>query len=170
MSGTCRGPLVLVGLALAGGSAATTISAASPRLVPCGQVIDSTASPRQGGYRVVLGAVSVPPTYLPQVVPTHTNPWRFWRKAALIVRASRGPVAISVPEAWRTRVAVVWGNSGGPYARLRIAKCSPRSRSRQWNVYAGGFYLRSRSTCAPLIVRVGGRAGTVRFGLGRSCA
>jgi hypothetical protein len=56
---------------------------------------------------------------------------------------------------------------------LRIASCplvregaGPRPR---WNAYAGGFYLRTRSVCVPLVVRVGGRSRTVRFGVGRPC-
>ena len=49
-----------------------------------------------------------------------------------------------------------------------IARC-PVSPPKVWNAYAGGFYLRSRSACVPLKFRVGRRAKTVRFGLGKRC-
>ena len=87
-------------------------SAASPtsgRTVPCGESIDSTRFPYIGSsrpqdrYRLVLGAVSVPPAYLAQVVPTGETPWAYWRKAGLVVRADGRAVSISVPPAWRGR-------------------------------------------------------------------
>jgi hypothetical protein len=136
--------------------------------VSCDRIILRVGSGRAGGYRVVLGVVSVPPAYEPQVVRSLRRSWPFWRKAGLVVRGDAGPVLVSVPKAWRTRAAITWGNSG-IVSRLRIARC-PALQPKVWNAYAGGFYLRSRSACVPLTFRVGQRAKTVRFGLAKRCA
>jgi hypothetical protein len=135
--------------------------------VSCDRIIGHVGSGHAAGYRVVLGVVSVPPAYEPQVVPTGNRPWAFWRKAGLVVRGGAGPVVVSVPQAWRTRAAITWGNAG-IVSRLRITPC-PALPPKVWNAYAGGFYLRSRSACVPLTIRVGRRAQTVRFGLARRC-
>jgi hypothetical protein len=140
---------------------------AAPPTVSCDQIIGRAASGGAGGHRVVLGVVSVPPGYLRQVERVHIGPWRAWRKAGLVVRANAPPVLVSVPKAWRTRAAIIWGDSAIVGA-LRIAPCSAFP-SKAWNAYAGGFYLRSRSACVPLIFSVGPRRQTVRFGLGRRC-
>jgi hypothetical protein len=91
-----------------------------------------------------------------------------WRKAGLAVRGNAPPVDVTVPKAWRTRAAITWGDSAIVSA-LRIAPCAPFLPPKVWNAYAGGFYLRSRTACVPLIFRVGQRRQTVRFGLGRRC-
>jgi hypothetical protein len=130
-------------------------------------VILRVRSGRAGGYRVVLGVVSVPPAFLEQIVSSGNRQWPYWRKAGLVVRAGAPPVTVSVPRAWRTRAAITWGNSTGIVHVVRVASC-PAARS-AWNAYAGGFYLRSRSACVPLRVTVAGRSAIVRFGLGRRC-
>jgi hypothetical protein len=121
-------------------------------------------------YRLVLGVVSVPPAYLAQIVPTGEWPWRYWRKQGLVVRASGESVTISVPAAWRSRAAIAWGygGKGEPFSSVRIAGCGSDKTSGR--AYSGGFYLRSRSACVPLIFRVGPRSATVRFGLGQRCS
>ena len=40
----------------------------------------------------------------------------------------------------------------------------------QGYAYSGGFFLRSRAACVPLVFRVGSRSAVVRFGVGRRCA
>jgi hypothetical protein len=118
--------------------------------------------------RLVLGAASVPPAHLEQVVATHQQPWSYWRKAGLVIRSGSERVTVSVPRRWQNRAAIVWGNGGdGVFSSVRITGCGFNPHS--GNAYAGGFYLRSPSACLPLIVRVGTRAATVRFGLGRRC-
>jgi hypothetical protein len=77
-------------------------------------------------------------------------------------------VTVTVPKAWRNRLAISWGNRPGFFSTIRIASCS--AGPKPWNAYAGGFHLRSRSACVPLVFRVGRRSATVRFGLGRRCA
>jgi hypothetical protein len=168
---------VTAALALLASLAAMATSGSPPaqRTVPCAEIIDSTRFPYLGGsrpqqrYRLVLGSVSVPPAYLKQIVATRERPWRYWRKAGLVVRADGTAVVISVPKAWRKRAAIAWGYGGhGPFSSLRIAGC--RGDPHEGNAYSGGFYLRSSSACVPLVFRVGARSATVRFGLGRRCA
>jgi hypothetical protein len=164
----------LTGLALVAAvccAAAFGPSAASlTPVVPCDEIILDTKFPyRTDGYRVVLGSVAVPPSYLRQVVPTHTTPWAYWRKAGLVVRAGAPRVTVTVPRAWRTRAAVTWGNgsAGHDSASLAIASCA--GRASVGHAYAGGFYLRSASACVPIVFRAGPRQATVRFGIGRRC-
>jgi hypothetical protein len=157
-------------LSVAAGAAAR--AAAPPVLtVPCAEIAGPVKSPRVDGYRVLLGQVSVPPAYLPQVVRVHGDePWTFWSKAGLVVRSGRLPVLVTVPKAWRSRVAITWGNRPGILSAIRIAACPSLLSPWGWHGYAGGFYLRSRSACVPLTFRVGSRSATVRFGIGRRCA
>jgi hypothetical protein len=162
--------VIIITLALAGltGAAARSASSPQPPTVTCDSIILTVGSGRAGGYRVVLGVVSVPSAYLPQVVRTRGGRWPYWRKAGLVIRGGSPPVTVSVAKGWRDRAAITWGNSGDVSA-LRIASCPPYEAKR-WNAYAGGFLLRSRSACVPLVFQVGDRRTTVRFGLGRHCA
>ena len=170
---------LIAALALAAltGGAARPSPSPPPSTVACDNVILHAKFPHAtSGYRLVLGVVSVPPAHLPNVYSTHRRPWRYFRKAGLVVRADRGPVVVSVAKAWRNRVAISWGGAGG--SALRIARCSTKYELRDkdangapkmGNAYAGGFHLRSRSACVPLIFRAGTRSAVVRFGLGRPC-
>lgn len=143
----------------------------SAPLVTCSNTAGTEQLGESYGYRVVLGIVSVPPAYLKQVGSTRTwvsstGPWRYWHKAGLAIRAGRVPVSVTVPMAWRSRAAITWGDSG-IVSSLRLAACP--SPPNVWNSYAGGFYLRTRSACVPLVFRTGSRSTTVMFGLGRRC-
>ncbi|MET0562297.1 MAG: hypothetical protein ABW114_02505, partial [Gaiellaceae bacterium] len=115
---------------------------------------------------LVLNTFSVPPAYLRQVVHVGGS-WPYWRKTRLVIRGGAPAVTVTVPRAWRSRAAIIWGNAGTPASSLRFASCA--GRAREGRAYAGGFYLRSRSCCVPLVFRVGARAATVRFGVGRRC-
>ena len=171
-----RAPIVAatVALLLAAVAAASSHSAlqSAPRAVPCSEIIATTKWPYIGNrdpryrYRSLLGAVAVAPAYISQVVRQREGSWYF-AKAGLVVRAGGGPLRVSVPLAWRKRAAITWGGNTGITNSLRIARCG--SDSNRGNAYAGGFYLRSRSACLPLIFRAGSRSTTVRFGLGRRC-
>jgi hypothetical protein len=162
--------VVLAVLAAAFGPAwVTTAAGTHPavRTVPCSQVIDHPKFPyRSGGYRLVLGAFSVPPAYLRQVVHVGGT-WPYWRKAGLVIRADAPAVTVTVPRAWRSRAAIIWGNAASPVGSLRFASCA--GRASQGRAYAGGFYLRARSGCVPLVFRVGARSATVRLGVARRC-
>jgi len=134
----------------------------------CDEVIQNTSFPyRSGRYRPVLAALSVPPAYLPQVVETRQRRWSHWSKSGMVVRAGVGPVTVSVPAAWRDRLAIVWGNAGGPYTTVVFPRCG--GPTTVGHAYAGGFYLRAPSACVPLLVRIGTRSQLVRFGLARRC-
>jgi hypothetical protein len=152
-----------------GSSLAASSSARVPptRRVPCGEASALRSAQVSRGRRV-LGMVVVPPRYLPQVVKLPTKPWRYWTKAGIAIRAGSAPVGITVPVAWRDRAAIVWGNGPDLFSSLRIDSCASQLGA-TWNGYAGGFYLQARSACVPLIVRVGARTATVRFGIGRRC-
>jgi hypothetical protein len=134
--------------------------------VPCRDVIGQAKTGHDGGYRVVLGVVSVPPARLTQVVATGSRPWHYWRKAGLVIHAGNAPVTVTVSPAWRTRAAFVWGGSGVVHS-LRFAACP--SPAGVWNAYAGGFYLRARRACVPLVFMVDRRLQVVRFGIGAAC-
>jgi hypothetical protein len=136
-------------------------------VVTCDQIILQPKSPFADGYRRVLGVISVPQAYIPQVVRNPRGRWPYWEKAGLIVRASRSPVTVSVPQAWRERGAITWGNNNPVVSSLRLAPCP--SPSNVWNAYAGGFFLRSRGACVPLVFQVGQRRKLVRFGIDRRC-
>ena len=158
-------------LALAGAMtlAATAARANAPPTVSCTGIVGRVRSGHAGGNRVVLSTVSVPPEYLPQVGPSRNKAWPFFTKRGLAVRGDSPAVVVTVPKAWRRRVAITWGDSAIA-SGLRIASCSAFLPPKVWNGYAGGFYLRSRSACVPLIFRVGRSAKTVRFGLAKQCA
>ena len=119
-------------------------------------------------YREVLDHVSVPGIYIPQTVRVDEGRWRYWSKAGLVVRSGSETVTVIVPATWRGRAGITWGNGGnGVMGSLRIAGCGTDPDIA--NAYAGGFFLRTRSACIPLVFRVGGRSETVRFGVGRRC-
>jgi hypothetical protein len=136
--------------------------------VPCREVIGVTPFPyRSGGYRAVLDDVSVPPKRMAQVVRSNRGRWLYWRKAGLVVRAGAGPITVTVPRTWRSRAAITWGSGADPTSSLQIASC--RGSAGTGHAYAGGFYLRARAACVPLVFHIRGRAATVRFGIGRRC-
>ena len=124
------------------------------------------ADAASGGQRIVLDAISVPPVYLRQVARTGEQAWPYWTKAGVSIEAGSPTVTISVPTAWRARVAIAWGLQG-PVSAQRFAPCAPPPT--YWNGYVGGFFLKERSACVPLKIRIGKRIKTVRFGIGRHC-
>lgn len=145
---------------------------AAPRAEPtvgCDRIALRTRTGVEDGFRVLLGAVSVPGSrYIAaEAVRTRAQDWPYFRNAGLAVRAGTVAVRVEVPEGWRDRVALSWGGSGASTS-VRFAAC-PAASGRVWNAYAGGFYLRSRADCVPLHVRVGGTSTTVRVGVGRGC-
>jgi hypothetical protein len=165
--------LLVAGLAAMTGGAAWSASVSRTRTVPCDERVAQTRFPYVGNsraafqYRTLLDAVSVPPAYAYQVVPTYEQLWAYHRKSGLVVRANGVSVTISVPKSWRSRVAISWGNKPGYFTSVRFVGCG--SQPNVGNAYAGGFSLRSASACFPLTVRVGHRSATVRFGLGKQC-
>jgi hypothetical protein len=133
--------------------------------VGCDQIIRETNAPDR---TIVLGMIAVPPAYLPGANPTGSEPWRYYWKYSLAIRANSPAVIVTIPQASRYAAAISWGNGLGPLTSLRLLSC-PRQLG-SWNVYAGGFYLRSAAGCVPVVFAVGRRAVTLRFGLGRRCS
>ena len=157
-----------IALAAALGAGAAISQAAEPT-VSCDRIVLRERSGTEDGFRLLLGAVSVPgDRHLAGLTTASTGRgWTHFRNAGLAVLAGTPSVSVSVPEGWRDRVAVSWG--GSPAASsVRFAPCGG-SGLRAWNAYSGGIHLRSRADCVPLVVRVGGLSTTVRVGVGRAC-
>jgi hypothetical protein len=144
----------------------TTPTGAQPLVVACDQIIIQANSPPAGDRRV-LGVIAAPPAYIPQVVNTPGKRWPYMEKAGLVLRAARSPVTVTVPQAWRTRAAITWGNGKPAVSSLRFAPCP--SPPNVWNHYPGGFFLSSHGACVPLVFQVGQRRKLVRFGIDRRC-
>ena len=134
-----------------------TVSCSNLRVAPAVVTAD--------GRRVVLGTVSVPPVHIERVERGHDG-WAYVTKAPIYIEAGSPVVRISVPKAWRKRVAIAWGLYG-PVSAQRIGACAPPAT--YWSGYGGGFFLKERSACVPLAIQVGQRSTTVRFGIGRRC-
>ena len=150
-------------------AAASAHASSGTRTVSCSSIIKPVGEVSWRPTRIVLDVVDVPPAYIRQTYATKEARWRYWSKVGIVVRADSPNVSISLPPAWRTRAAITWGNAG-PASALRIRSCPPSSSLGDWNPYSGGFLLRSKSACVPLVFRVGERTQTVRFGVGRRCA
>ena len=158
--------LIFPALAAVGAQSADS---APPSIASCEQIALHLRSGSEDGYRIVLGRVGIPDE-------EHTSrrtarnggaQWPYFRRVGLVVRGGTSPVTVTVPEGWRDRVAISWGDTPA-VSSLQIASCGT-SVSKPWNAYAGGFHLRSRADCVPLDIRVGGRSTSVRFGVGRAC-
>ena len=163
--------LALISLALlsvlAAGAWAATPAYAEPT-VSCDGIVLLNRTVAGEGFRVLLGAVSVPGSRQLAHSSTATpgRRWRYFRSAPIAIRAGTAAVTVSVPEGWQDRVALSWGASPTSGA-LHFAPCG--SPKRTWNLYSGGFHLRKSGDCVPLLVTVGGMSTTVRVGLGRAC-
>jgi hypothetical protein len=129
--------------------------------VGCDQTIPQHGPP---GGRLVLGVLAAPPAHLEQGAPTADQPWSYFSKYGIAIRANSPTVLITVPQAWRQRAAIGWGNNIGGVSSLRLVSC-PRQLG-PWNAYAGGFYLRSASGCVPLVFNIGRQTATLSFVIG----
>ena len=164
---TCMLSIVLLG-ALVTAAEAGTAAPAEPT-VSCDRIVLRSRSGAEDGFRILLGAVSVPGSrhLAHRATTTPDRHWRYYRNAGIAIRAGTSAVRVTVPEGWRDRVAISWGDSPAS-SSLRFAPCG-RSPAGAWNSYSGGFHLRTRGDCVPLIVTVGGMSTTVRIGVGRAC-
>ena len=145
----------------AGDGRPRTVPLASPQTVGCDQIIQRVDQP---GGRLVLGVLAVPPARLELAAPTAAQPWAYFAKYGIAIRAGSPAVLITVPETWRHRAGIGWGNNLGVVSSLRLLSC-PRQLG-AWNVYAGGFYLRSPSGCVPLVFHIGRQTATLTFAIG----
>jgi hypothetical protein len=143
------------------------------RTVPCAEMIDTVRFPHVGSVeypsQLVLGAASAPGRFIPQSSPTGSPPWMHFSKWGMVIRGGPGAdVSVTVPHAWRDRVAISWGNAGhSVYHTLRFARCGDDGT--RGHAYAGGFLLRRAAACVPLRFRVGMRTKLVWFGIVRRC-
>jgi hypothetical protein len=119
-------------------------------------------------YRLVFGDVAMPPGRLPPLGRSGRTAWPYGEKTGFQFHGGGPPVTITVPEAWRDRVAVfgVTSRPLGFASTVRIPSCPPRSA---WDTYVSAFYTRSRTACVPLQVQVKHETVTLWFGLGRRC-
>lgn len=142
---------------------------ATARTVACDRIVLRERTGAEDGFRILLGAVSIPgaPHLARKVDRAQKRPWPYYRNAGIAVRAGSSGVRISVPEGWRNRVALSWGDTPA-VSMLRFEPCAG-SAARAWNAYSGGIHLRLRGDCVPLHVHVGGMSTTVRVGVGRAC-
>jgi hypothetical protein len=150
-------------------SAGTTAgrAAAPPMHVGCDQIIDRTTRPFAGGYRRVLGVIAAPPPYIPQVVRNDDEHWPYWEKSGMVIHAGPEPVVVRIPARWQERAAITWGNGLPPAHAIRFAACP--SPPGVWNAYAGGFLLKSRGACLPLVFEVGRERRVVQVGIHVRC-
>jgi hypothetical protein len=162
---------VIIGVAVL--AVFTASSAAAGQFVPtvrCGEIGLYSKTGEGEGYRKVLGAVSAPPRYIAggTVKVPSSDGFSYWSKAGIWIHASNdAAVTVSLPKEWRARARIVWGAPGTAATAVRFEPC--RSLGAAWDGYAGGFLLRSKSACIPLVFAVGNRRATLRFGIGRHC-
>ena len=150
-------------------------ASAGERTVSCAEVIDQVRVPYLGNRdpryraRLALDVVSAPPAEIPQSSRTESRPWTHFSKWGLVVRGGRGAdVSVTVPPAWRHRVAISWGNAQSRvFHTLRFPRCG--GASARGNAYAGGFFLRRAADCVPLRFRVGRETALVWFGIVKKC-
>ena len=145
----------------AGHGRSPTARLASPQTVGCDQIVAQVGQP---GGRIVLGVLAAPPAQLERAAPTDARPWTYFAKYGIAVRTGSPAVLITVPEAWRHRAGIGWGNNLGVADSLRLLSC-PRPPG-AWNVYVGGFYLRSPAGCVPLVFHIGRQTATLTFDIG----
>jgi hypothetical protein len=96
------------------------------------------------------------------VVDPSSAPFSHWSKAGLWIRASNTDVTVSLPKEWQDKARIVWGAPGTPATAVRFGPCP--SKVATWDGYSGGFLLRAKSACLPLISAVGDSRTTLRFG------
>ncbi|MBA2764159.1 MAG: hypothetical protein H0U42_05675 [Thermoleophilaceae bacterium] len=148
-----------------------TVPVASGASIPDASCEESIGGARYSGTdegaRVVLGVISVPPEYRPEgAAPSGDETWMYSAELDLVLRADQPPIEIGVPKEWRNRVAISLGNTTIVQS-LRFPSCP--NNGLPWNAFTGTVYLKVRTACVPLTLRVGRQTATVRFGIGKRC-
>lgn len=133
--------------------------------LPCNQVID-TSGPPYSGWTKVLGKVWLPRHTLGSgTTDDVADGERHWFKQGLAIRAG-STLTLTVPDAWRGRLAIGWGSPAQPSEQVTIDGC--RYARGKWLAYAGGYWV-DRPACVPLVVSSGARRTTVHIPLGEDC-
>jgi hypothetical protein len=165
-----------IGVAACGGNeeptSEPTVETASSSDVPVVPCATSLGGARYSGTelddRLVLDVVYVGAGYKGDAAtPSGAKNWPYFAETGLTVRADAPAVQITVPEEWRDRAAISWGNKK-PVHSLRFPSCP--SYGLPWNVFDGGFHLRGRTACVPLLFTSEGKQATVPFGIGTRCS
>jgi hypothetical protein len=157
--------IVVSGLGALAALAASSALASDARPAPTARVLGSDAiSARSvaGSYTVILGRVGLQTSGTLQAVHLPGDPFPWWAKSGLEVARGSSPVVISIPAAWRSRVAIGWNNRGGAEAAVeRVDACSASA----WLAYPGGFHVTAKG-CVPVDVSVGSRHQRVYVAVG----
>jgi hypothetical protein len=140
------------------------------KVVTCNDVTRVGDAPGRR-LRVLFGRVAVPrqnALLQPHAAPAN-RPLPDYAKQGLQLHASRQPVEVVVPIRWRTRLAVGWGETGGPQQAsvVRVLPCR-RVLGHDWLTYPGGYFVRAPA-CVPLVIRTGPKTARVRLSVGRRC-
>jgi hypothetical protein len=156
--------VVLLGAADA---VASTTATAKRVLAPCAASTLHSSFP-VAGSRTVLPNAAVPPrdSAAASVGRVRQGPWRYFLKGAVFLRNGSGPVTATIPPAWRSRVAISWGNDGFGDT-VKFTSC-PAVVPGAYG-WTGGFYFNTRGGCVPVIFSSGKTTRRVIFGLGGSC-
>ena len=101
---------------------------------------------------------------------------KLFAKDGLLIRRGAS-FDLVVPQSWRGRLGIGWGNYSKPTSHLRVPGCRPTQRmpssgrwvlSDDWLAYPGGYTV-SEAACVSLIVRGAQTEQTVQIGVGASC-
>lgn len=175
---TAFGCLIAIVLAVWLGTASSHEATATSKRVPpgiaprkvvtCADAVLLNPSPSRG-FRVLFDRVALPPKRLqrPSAAPQN-HPLHYFAKQGLEVRAGRGPVELIVPTAWRDRLALGFGETGGPQ-QASVIKVLGCQAHKAWYVYPGGYFL-LRPACVPLVIRTAGQTARLEIGIGMPCS
>jgi hypothetical protein len=158
-----------------GASFASTGSAVPVASLPCGEQIDSQATPRLSGFGTVLGDVALPTRKaLGAVRLAAAEPdARYWAKQGIVVRAGASFEMI-VPPQLLGRLSFGWGSPAIRTTHLIVSSCqwtagpTQQGRRAPWLAFAGGYWVRDPA-CVSIVVKAGPRAQRVQVGVGAPC-
>ena len=150
--------------------AATTVREPPGTVLPC-NVIGRGNREFLKRRTVVAQRVALPVRALQAPPPSERagpNAW-FFAKDGLVVRSGT-TFELVVPEGWRGRFALSWGQAPLTH-HLRVEPCGPKrpqSFIGNWQAFAGGYYV-PEPACVPLIVRTPKKDYRVKVGVGVAC-
>jgi hypothetical protein len=162
--------LVFIGALPMTGAAGASSSVAAENTLPCQDVIAWPDLKDLTDYSKVLGRVALPTKSALGAVRQSDSAeaaTAYWSKQGLVIKWG-ARVAMTVPRAWRGRMAIGWGSPAAPTEHLLIAGCKAGQDPGAWLAFAGGFWV-SEPACVPLIVDVGQRRQRVHIGVGAAC-
>lgn len=144
--------------------AAAQVAPTTP--LPCADTIGG-GDPPFSGYAKVLDQVWLPTRRAlgsVRLVDPPAPSARWWSKQGLVVRA-KATFTLTVPKAWRGRLAIGWGSPAQPSEMVTVSRCDVGGT---WLAYAGGYWV-SKPACVPLIVQSARHRKIVHVGVGAAC-